>query len=52
MLLLGAVILLAFLLVAAMPTAFTPYGLKDMFKAWQPPSGEHLLGTNALGYDI
>lgn len=41
-----------FLLMALWPGAFTPYGVKEMFGAWLPPSGAHLLGTNALGYDI
>ncbi|MBQ9459570.1 MAG: ABC transporter permease [Oscillospiraceae bacterium] len=45
--------LLAFFLFAALfPAALAPYALKQSFPAWLPPSGEHLLGTNALGYDI
>ena len=48
----GLALLCCFLLAALFPSALTGYGLKEMFPAWLPPSGEHLLGTNALGYDI
>ena len=51
-LLLGIVILSLFLTAALFPTAFTAYGQKEMFGPWLIPSEEHLLGTNALGYDI
>ena len=51
-LLLGSVILSLFLTAALFPTAFTAYGQKEMFGPWLIPSAEHLLGTNALGYDI
>lgn len=37
---------------AAFPTAFSSYGQKEMFAPWLTPSSAHLLGTNALGYDI
>lgn len=49
---LGLAILLVFLLAALSPSIFTGYGQKEMFAQWLPPSAEHLLGTNALGYDI
>ena len=49
---LGAAILLLFLLAAFFPTLFTQYGQKEMFGPWLEASPEHLLGTNALGYDI
>ena len=48
----GCAILLGFLLAALVPALFTPYGQKEMFLPWLSPSNEHLLGTNALGYDI
>lgn len=51
-LVLGCAFLLLFLLVALFPSLFTGYGLKEAFPAWLKPSAEHLLGTNALGYDI
>ena len=51
-LLLGIVILTLFLTAALFPTAFTAYGQKEAFGPWLVPSAEHLLGTNALGYDI
>ena len=51
-LLIGCVILAVFLLAALFPTLFTSYGQKEMFGRWLSPSSEHLLGTNALGYDI
>lgn len=41
-----------FLLMAFFPGIFTAYGAKDMFQPWLPASTAHLLGTNALGYDI
>lgn len=49
---LGIVILILFLTAALFPTAFTAYGQKETFGPWLIPSAEHLLGTNALGYDI
>lgn len=51
-LLLGIVVLSLFLTAALFPTAFTAHGQKEMFGPWLIPSAEHLLGTNALGYDI
>lgn len=48
----GLIILTIFLLMTFFPSVFTDYGEKEMFPAWQKASGEHLLGTNALGYDI
>lgn len=51
-LILGIALLAAFLLMAVAPGIFTKYGQKDMFRPWMKPSGEHLLGTNALGYDV
>lgn len=51
-LVLGGILLLIFLMAAAFPTVFSSYGQKEMFAPWLTPSSEHLLGTNALGYDI
>ena len=51
-LLVGCIILVIFLLAALFPSLFTAYGQKEMFGRWLSPSGEHPLGTNALGYDI
>ena len=51
-LLLGIVVLSLFLTAALFPTVFTAYGQKETFGPWLMPSAEHLLGTNALGYDI
>ena len=51
-LILGGMILALFLIAALFPTVFTPYGQKEMFGPWLAPSAAHLLGTNALGYDI
>lgn len=48
----GILLLLLFLLMAFFPVVFTEYGVKDMFPAWLKASDEHILGTNALGYDI
>lgn len=48
----GLLLLAVFLTMALAPGLFTPYGQKEMFQKWLPCSGEHLLGTNALGYDI
>lgn len=52
LLLFGSGLLLMFLLAALFPSCFTDYGSKEMFGPWLPPSPEHVLGTNALGYDI
>ena len=51
-LLLGATLLSVFLLMAACPQLFTDYGRKEMFPPWEKPGETHILGTNALGYDI
>lgn len=51
-LVIGLGLLALFLTMAAAPELFTDYGPKEMFRPWMQPSGEHLLGTNALGYDI
>ena len=51
-LLAGMGIFAVFLLMALVPSLFTPYGRKEMFAAWLAPGWEHLLGTNELGYDI
>ena len=48
----GLVILAVFTLAAAFPGLFTDYGRKEMFAPWLSPGPQHLLGTNALGYDI
>ena len=52
LLLLGSGLLLMFLLASLFPSIFTDYGPKEMFAPWLFPSSEHILGTNALGYDI
>ena len=49
---LGGMPLFFFLVAAVFPAAFTSYGQKEMFAPWLTPSPAHLLGTNALGYDI
>lgn len=49
---LGLLLLALFLSAALFPGAFTRFGLKEMGRPWLPPGPEHLLGTNALGYDI
>jgi peptide/nickel transport system permease protein len=51
-LLIGGGMLLVFLIATLFPVIFTSYGPKEMFGPWLPPSSEHFLGTNALGYDI
>ena len=51
-LVLGGILLLIFLIAAVFSTVFSSYGQKEMFAPWLTPSSEHLLGTNALGYDI
>lgn len=48
----GLAVLTVFIVVAFFPHLFTPYGQKEMFKAWLTSTAEHLLGTNSLGYDI
>ena len=48
----GLCLLLFFLLMAGCPQLFTQYGQKDMFLPWLAPCEEHILGTNAMGYDI
>lgn len=48
----GLAMLTVFIAAAFFPHLFTPYGQKEMFKAWLPSTTEHPLGTNALGYDI
>ena len=50
--LLGIVLLALFLTAAVLPRLFTAYGQKEMFEAWEKPAADHLLGTNALGYDV
>lgn len=48
----GICLLTVFLLASFFPGLFTDYGQKEMFAKWIKPCSEHLLGTNALGYDI
>lgn len=48
----GVVLLLLFCSAAIAPAWFTDYGQKEMFQKWLPCSAAHLLGTNALGYDV
>lgn len=49
---LGVAILLIFLLFAIAPKAFAPCDPKHSYEAFLGISGEHILGTNNLGYDI
>ena len=51
-LILGLLLLTVFALSAFAPGLFTGYGQKELFTKWLPMSREHLLGTNAMGYDI
>lgn len=51
-LILGFLLLTVFALSAFAPGLFTGYGQKELFTKWLPISREHLLGTNAMGYDI
>ena len=51
-LLLGLLLLLLFVLMSVRPALFTAYGQKEQFTQWLKPSAEHLLGTNAMGYDV
>ena len=51
-LILGLILLAIFLVMAASPQLFTPYGRKDMFMPWLAPFEDHILGTNSMGYDI
>lgn len=51
-LILGIALLLVFLLMTLFPQIFTDYGQKEMFAPWAKPSDVHILGTNALGYDV
>lgn len=51
-LLIGLVILAVFTAMAVAPSAFSHYGRKETFELWLSPSAQHLLGTNALGYDV
>lgn len=48
----GIALLAVFLAAAAFPGLFTGYGPKEMFASWLEPDRNHLLGTNALGYDV
>lgn len=48
----SCVIAAVFVGMSLFPQWFTPYGRKEMFAPWLSPSGAHLLGTNALGYDV
>ena len=51
-LILGSLLLTVFALAAFVPEFFTSYSQKELFTKWLPISREHLLGTNAMGYDI
>lgn len=51
-LMIGCGMLTLFLLIAIFPQLFTPYGVKEMFAPWAKPGAQHILGTNALGYDV
>lgn len=58
MLLAGAILTAAFLLLAALAPIISPYGFSQLqdgdnyFGAQQPPSAEHLLGTTVGGMDV
>jgi peptide/nickel transport system permease protein len=49
---LGLGIMLVFFAFALFPEAIAPYDPKDMSRPWLPPSAEHPLGANDMGYDI
>ena len=49
---LGLALLIVFVLAAFAPGMFTGYSQKELFARWLPMSRAHLLGTNAMGYDI
>lgn len=51
-LVLGLLLLTVFAFSAFAPGLFTGYGQKELFTKWLPISRGHLLGTNAMGYDI
>jgi len=50
----GLVILLSFMLITLLAPVLAPYGRDtiDMARVDQPPSAEHLLGTDELGRDV
>ena len=50
----GSVIVVLILLVTAFADLIAPYGYNEQnyYNVLQPPSGEHLLGTDALGRDM
>ena len=48
----GLVLLGVFALAALWPELFSEYGRKEMFGPWLDAGPGHVLGTNALGYDI
>ena len=48
----GLALLAVFLLAAIAPGVLTPYSPKELVARWLPSGGVHLLGTNAMGYDI
>lgn len=48
----GSVILLFFVFIAIFAECLMPYEMNELFKPYQRPSAEHLLGTNDIGQDI
>lgn len=48
----GIAVLLVFILFAIAPEGIAPYDPKQSFDSFMGASGEHLLGTNNLGYDV
>ena len=48
----GALLLMFFIITAAFPELIAPYSAKDMDSPWLSSSSEHILGTNKLGYDV
>jgi peptide/nickel transport system permease protein len=48
----GAALFLLFVMVALLADVIAPYGTRERFDPYDPPSRAHLLGTNDVGYDI
>ena len=48
----GAALFLLFVLTALLADVIAPYGTRERFEPYGPPSSAHPLGTNDVGYDI